>query len=126
MKGLKAERIRVKIGRLWESPLLHVLITQEDEVVVARCLDFTVSSHGENEDDALHSLAEAIKEYVLTAVENNVIDTILDPAPGKYWRMFNELEVQQSSSTLAQSLQPTITPFSPEDIRQSAPEITYA
>jgi hypothetical protein len=70
MKGLKAERIKVKIGRLWESPLLHVLITQEDEVVVARCLDFTVSSHGENEDDALHSLAEAIKEYVLTAVEN--------------------------------------------------------
>jgi len=126
MKGLKAERITIKIGQLWESPLLHVLVTQEDDVVVARCLDFTVSSHGENEQDALNSLAEAIKEYVLTAIENNAVDTILDPAPGKYWRMFNELEVKQSLSKLTQSLQPTITVFSPEDIRQSIPEITYA
>ena len=96
MKGIKAERIKVKIGNLWESPLLHVLLTEEDNVIVARCLDFTVSSHGNDEDDALHSLAEAIKEYVLTAIEDNAIDTILDPAHSKYWRLFNELELKQS------------------------------
>jgi predicted RNase H-like HicB family nuclease len=126
MKGLKADRITIKIGQVWESPLLHVLVTQEDDVVVARCLDFTVSSHGEDEHDALNSLAEAIKEYVFTAIENNALETIPDPAPGKYWRMFNELEVKQSLSKLTQSLRPTIAVFSPEDIQQSIPEITYA
>ena len=27
---------------------LHILLTEEDSVIVARCLDFSVSSHGEN------------------------------------------------------------------------------
>jgi len=126
MKGVKAERITIRIGQSWESPRLHVLLTQEDDVVVARCLDFTVSSHGEHEQEALDSLAEAIKEYVLTAVENNAVDTILDPAPGKYWRMFNELEVRQSLSELNQSLQSTMRPLSVDNIQHSIPEIRYA
>ena len=94
MKSVRAERIKVKIGDLWESPLLHVLLTKEDDVVVARCLDFTVSSHGEDQKDALKSLADSIKEYVLTALENKGINTIFDPAHGKYWRMYNELEAK--------------------------------
>ena len=49
MKSIKAERIKIKIGGLWESPSLHVLLTKEDGVIVARCLDFTVSSHGEDQ-----------------------------------------------------------------------------
>lgn len=95
MKSVRAERIKVKIGDLWESPLLHVLLTKEDDVVVARCLDFTVSSHGEDQKDALKSLADSIKEYVLTALENRGINTIFVPAHGKYWRMNNELEAKQ-------------------------------
>ena len=98
MKSVRAERIKVKIGDLWESPLLHVLLTKEDDVVVARCLDFTVSSHGEDQKDALKSLADSIKEYVLTALENRGINTIFDPAHGKYWRMYNELEAKQVMS----------------------------
>ena len=95
MKSVRAERIKVKIGDLWESPLLHILLIKEDDVVVARCLDFTVSSHGEDQKDALKSLADSIKEYVLTALENKAINTIFDPAHGKYWRMYNELEAKQ-------------------------------
>ena len=100
MKSVRAERIKVKIGDLWESPLLHVLLTKEDDVVVARCLDFTVSSHGEDQKDALKSLADSIKEYVLTALENKGVNTIFDPAHGKYWRMYNELEAKQVMSGL--------------------------
>ena len=59
MKGFGARRIRVKIAEVWQTPALHVLLTHEDDVVVARCLDFTVSSHGENEREALTSLAAA-------------------------------------------------------------------
>ena len=104
MKGIGAERIKIRVGDLWESPLFHVLMTKEDDVIVAHCLDFTVSSHGKDEKDALKSMAEAIKEYILTAVENDAIDTIFDPAHGKYWRSFNELEAKHLMSKMKKSL----------------------
>ena len=126
MKSLKAERIKIKIGDLWESPLLHVLLTEEDDVVVARCLDFTVSCHGKDEKDALKALAESIKEYVLTAVENDAIDTIFDPAHGKYWRMYNELETKQSSMSLKMSIKKSLMSASSDNFQQSTPEINYA
>ena len=82
------------VNKLWESPPLHILLTREDDVIVARCLDLTVSSHGNDESDALNSLTEAVKEAILSAIENNVIEEIYDPAHSKYWRMFNEAVVQ--------------------------------
>jgi len=126
MKSIKAERIRIKIGDLWESPILHILLTKEDDVIVARCLDFTVSSHGDDEKDALKSLADSIKEYVLTAVENDAIDTIFDPAHGKYWRMYNELEAKQSMSNLKRSLKKSFKSVSYQNIQQSTAELNYA
>jgi hypothetical protein len=126
MKSLKAERIRIKIGDLWESPSLHVLLTKEDDVVVARCLDFTVSSHGETQKTALKSLADSIKEYVLTALENNAINTIVDPAHSKYWRMYNELEAKQVMSNLKRSLAQSMSSLPQERIKQSVTEISYA
>ena len=126
MKGIKAHRIRIKVGKLWESPILHILLTKEDDVIVSRCLDFTVSSHGKDEKDALESLADSIKEYVLTAVENNSIDTIFDPAHSKYWRMYNELEAKQSSSKLKRTLKQSFKSVSNENIQKSNAEISYA
>ena len=126
MKGMKAKRIRFKIGSLWESPALHILLTKENNVVVARCLDFTVSSHGKDEKDALKALAVSIKEYVLTAVENDAIDTIFDPAHGKYWRMYNELETKQSSRSLKISIKKSLASVSSDNLQQSTAEINYA
>ncbi len=126
MKGIRAHRIKIKVGNLWESPALHILLTKEDDVIVSRCLDFTVSSHGKDEKDALESLADSVKEYVLTAVENNSIDTIFDPAHSKYWRMFNELEAKQSSSKLKRTLKQSFKSVSNENIRKSIAEISYA
>ena len=68
---MRAHRIKIKVGNLWESPILHILLTKEDDVIVSRCLDFTVSSHGKDEKEALESLAYSVKEYVLTEVETN-------------------------------------------------------
>ncbi len=126
MKNLKAERITVKMGEIWESPELHVLLTQEDEVVVARCLDFTVSTHGTDIKDALNSLAESIKEYILTAIENDAINTIYDPAHGKYWRMFNEWETKHSVGKLKRSLRKSLKSVSYKNMQQSPAEISYA
>ena len=125
MKGIKAERIKIKVGNLWESPMLHVLLTKEDDVVVARCLDLTVSSHGEDEKEAFKALADSVKEYIVTAVENDAIDTIFDPAHGKYWRMYNELEAKQSINKLKRSLKKSFKSVSNKKISESTAEISY-
>jgi len=45
-------------------------------------------------------LTETIKEYILTASENDAVGNIFDPAHGKYWRMYNELETRQLKGSL--------------------------
>lgn len=95
MKTIGARRAIFKVGNYWESPVLHILLTKEDNVVVARCLDFTVSAHGQNEKDAMKSLTEVIKEYVITAIENDAVGSIYDSAHSKYWRMYNDIESRQ-------------------------------
>ncbi len=126
MKGMKAKRIRFKIGSVWESPALHILLTKENDVVVVRCLDFTVSSHGKDEKEALKALADSIKEYVLTAVENGAIDTIFDPAHSKYWRLYNELETKQYSRSLKISIKKSLMSVSNDNLQKSTAEINYA
>jgi hypothetical protein len=126
MKCLAAKRVKIRIGDLWESPVLSILLSDEDGVVVARCLDFTVSSHGENEDDAVASLADAIKEYVLTAVEAETIHSLYDPARQKFWRAFHDIDQQQSIALLNNSI---TLPLKNEDlqaINRTAPELIYA
>ncbi|KHE90879.1 MAG: hypothetical protein SCABRO_03376 [Candidatus Scalindua brodae] len=124
MKSLKALRIKIKIGELWVSPELHVLLTMEDNIFVVRCLDFTVSSHGEDERDALKNLAEAIKEYILTAIENDNINTLYDPAHNKYWRMFNEREVRQLHKNFKRSM--SVLTESSKKFEKLTAELTYA
>jgi predicted RNase H-like HicB family nuclease len=126
MKALRAERMRIKLGDHWESPALHILLTQEDDVVIARCLDFTVSSHGQDEQDALRSLANAIGEYIATAVESGALDSVFDPAHGKYWRMFDEAESRKSMTILRQSLERLFIPPDSEIFKDSTLESCYA
>ncbi|MBC8456514.1 MAG: hypothetical protein H8D67_00780 [Deltaproteobacteria bacterium] len=126
MKSLGAKRIAIKVGDVWETPILHILLTREDSVVVARCLDFSVSSHGTDEKDATESLADAIKEYVLTAIENSAVDTICDPAHSKYWRMFNEIEAKQSMSSLKRSLGKTAISNKSDSMRKASTQIIHA
>ena len=125
MKALKALRIQIKIGKLWASPDLHVLLTMEDDLFVARCLDFTVSSHGQDEADALKSLAESIKEYILTAIENSNIENVYDSAHNKYWRMFNEQETKQLHKRFKKSLSKSILMDSTKKFEQLTTEVTY-
>ena len=104
MKGINARRIQIRLGEVWKSPSLHILLTEEDKVIVARCLDFAVSSHGDTEKEALHSLGEAIKEYLLTAIEENAMEEVYDSAQNKYWRMFNEIEAKKTFGHIRRSL----------------------
>ena len=125
MRSLRARRVKIKLGDFWESPALRVLLTKEDDVIVSRCLDFTVSSHGLDEKQALESLANSVK-YILTAVKNDTIDKIYDPGHGKYWRMYNELESKQTIGKMKKALKKTCKTSLPTNIQDSSPEIQYA
>jgi predicted RNase H-like HicB family nuclease len=65
---------------------LHILLTEEDDVVVARCLDFSVSSHGEDEKDALLSLSDSIQDYLSYAIQQGNLTKIIDPEEEIFWR----------------------------------------
>jgi len=126
MHSLKALRVNLKLGNLFESPPLHVLLTDEEGIIVARCLDFTVSSHGCDDNDALKSLAESLKEYILTSIEDGSVSNLYDPAHNKYWRMFNEQEGRQKKQTLINSLlNSSLKKFEPE-LQQLPAEVCYA
>ncbi len=125
MKAIKAIRAKFNIGNVWVSPHLHILLSQEDEIMVARCLEFTVSSHGNDEREALDGLAGVVKEYIFSAIENDAANTIFDPAHSKYWRMFNELEVKQAKEKLRKSLKKSITSIEGKAIALPS-EISYA
>lgn len=126
MEGISARRIKVKLGEVWESPNLHVLFTKEEDVIVARCLDFTISSHGKNEKEALESLGVALKEYILTAVEDKALDILYDSAQNKYWRMFNDLEARTNIADLKKSFNKSLKFFTINSAKEISPEIRYA
>jgi hypothetical protein len=126
MKGIKAQRVKFRLSDFWESPILHVLLTKEDDFIVARCLDFSISSHSENEQNAMQSLADSVKEYVLTAFEDDVIDIIFDPAHNQYWRMYNELEAKHTIRKIRKSIKKSFESVTNETIQKSSVEINYA
>ena len=95
-------------------------------MIVARCLDFTISSHGNDEKEAIHSLTEALKEYLITALENNAINTIYDPAHSKYWRMFNEMEAKQISANLRRTLKKSVSAILEKKSIHSSIDVRYA
>ena len=126
MKAIKAVRAKFKVNDLWESPALHILLTREDNVIVARCLDFTVASHGNDEREAINAITGAVKEYTLSALENNVINAIFDPTHGRYWRMFNELEAKQVNTQLKRSLKKSVSAILQNESTRSTIEISHA
>jgi len=90
--------------------VLHILLTEEDGVIVARCLDFSVSSHGENEQDALDSLSDSIVDYLDYAIQRGVFADIIDPEEEQLWRIFQDLKLQdeiERIKTYAHFLKPT-------------------
>lgn len=91
--------IKALTGSIENIPFLrlHILLTKEDGVVVARCLDFSISSHGENEEDALDSLSDSIMDYLDCAIEQGAIDNIIDPEEHGFWEIFRKLELEGES-----------------------------
>jgi len=96
MKPLKSLKGYIKNFAKLE---LHILLTQEDDVIVARCLDFSVSSHGDNEKEALDSLSDSLKDYLNYAIEKEAFDEIIDLDEEEFWQIYRKLELQNELIT---------------------------
>lgn len=90
MKPIKAEKYYISN----ELPPLHMLFTEEDEVIVIRCLDFSISSHGDTIEEAKQSMNSTLMDYLKYAIENDSLDNLYDPDLKEYWDMYLSLEIE--------------------------------
>ncbi|MGE0082778.1 MAG: hypothetical protein AB7S75_00005 [Desulfococcaceae bacterium] len=97
---------------------LHILLTEEDGVIVARCLDFSVSSHGENQEDALASLSECITDYLNYAISQGAFDEIIDPDDQYFWNVFRVQKLKEESAIIRKNVSAVK--------KTGIPEICYA
>ena len=87
MKPLRA----VRCYAVKELPPLHILFSEEDGVIVARCLDFSISSHGETFNEARESINSALMDYMEYGIEHGAGDSLFDPDLQEYWDAYREL-----------------------------------
>ncbi len=90
MKPIKAEKCYISDKLL----PLHILLTEEDGVIVIRCLDFSISSHGDTIKEARESIKSTLMDYLKHAIENNSLDNLFDPDLKEYWDMYQRLEIE--------------------------------
>jgi hypothetical protein len=117
---MEAKPLKTLIGTIKHFPelYLHILLTEEDGLIVARCLDFSVSSHGENEADALASLSESVKDYMDYAVGRGAFDEIIDPDDENLWNVFWKQKLKEQSAIIEKNVR---------NIKEKGlPEICYA
>ncbi|HHT9145695.1 MAG TPA: hypothetical protein ACFYD4_08470 [Candidatus Wunengus sp. YC61] len=98
--------LKALTGNIENLPFLrlHILLTKEDDVIVARCLDFSVSSHGNDEADALNSLSDSIRGYLDYAVEHGALDEIIDPEEDRFWEAFRKSELQDELLNIKENI----------------------
>ncbi len=90
MKPIRAEKCYISNK---VSPL-HILLTEEDSVIVIRCLDFSISSHGDTIEEARQSMNSILMDYLKYAIENNSLDNLFDSDLKEYWDIYQKLEIE--------------------------------
>jgi len=90
MKPIRAEKCYISD----KLPPLHILLTEEDAVIVIRCLDFSISSHGDTIKEARESMNSTLMDYLKHAIENNSLDNLFDSDLKEYWDMYHQLEIE--------------------------------
>lgn len=90
MKPIRAEKCYISD----KLPPLHILLTEEDGVIVIRCLDFSISSHGDTIKKARQSMNSTLMDYLKYAIQNNSLDNLFDPDLKEYWDMYHQLQIE--------------------------------
>lgn len=124
-KGLKAIRCRLRLDHTWESPPLHILVTAEEGLTVASCLDFTVATHGDTIDEALEDLKAMLAEHVRDYIDRGIPEKLIRPDAEEYRKLFYKLELQ-SQRRLLYRMKPKSLSLSTRMRRARQEEWVYA
>lgn len=82
-------------------PPLHMLFTEEDGVVVVRCLDFSVSSHAETIEEAIESINSVLIDYIEYGIKEGDVESLFDPDLKEYWDIYQDLEIKMEKENFA-------------------------
>lgn len=69
---------------------VRVVIYREEGLWLARCLELDLLGSGEQEQEAIDMLREAIECQVVSSIRSRNMDNLFRPAEGKYFRMYAE------------------------------------
>ncbi|MFH1024921.1 MAG: hypothetical protein V1809_16190 [Planctomycetota bacterium] len=75
-----------------EAGPLDVLMSVEDGKCYAHCLPFDLLGEGDKPAEALHNLADMIREHLTFYIERGIEEFIFCPAPKKYWDMLKMVQ----------------------------------
>jgi len=79
---------------------LDVLLGKDGRHYIAHCLDLDIVAQGATVSQVKANLIDLINDQIEFAVDNDLEELIVHPAPAEYWRKFYEIK----ASTLRHNL----------------------
>jgi len=106
MKMIGAVKKLYKKGdKVYSRGRLHldVLVEKDGNHFIAHCLDLDIVAQGKTEPEARNNLIELIRDQIEFAVENDLEQLLVHPAPPEYWKKFYNIKSVKLRKVLARN-----------------------
>ena len=97
----EVRQLGISLRRRGQSafPDMNILVWEDGNVTFAHCLELDIVGDGENEEEALKTLAELIIAQIEFSEQKNT--ALFRPAPKEYWEKLWELHANRVKQSLA-------------------------
>ena len=75
---------------------LSVLIQQENKRFIAHCLDLDIAGEGNTPEEAVKELSELINEQIFFAINNDMEELLVHPAPKEDWLLYVKRKAEEA------------------------------
>ena len=82
---------------------LDVLMEKDGQYFIAHCLDLDLVAQGKTFEEAKKELIELINDQIDFAVDNNLEELLVHPAPKEYWIRYWNIKSESLKKNLAQN-----------------------
>lgn len=83
---------------------LDVLITKEEDLYVAHCLQLDLVATGETLEEAKRNLLDVVEVQINYAFQHDNLEHLFRPVPGEVWKKFFELKSKRETQPFEQYL----------------------
>lgn len=95
---------------------LRIVFYREDNAIVAHCLEFDLLGVGDNHEEAIECLSNAMSMQLEEVFESKNFSNLFNPAPGEYLRMFAAGESDERLGHAVGALKVHFEPFDVTDV----------